>query len=160
MPHLGSLTHPYVLAAIYVAIPNAREIHIVVTNTTWHLALAAALVGFASSPRTWRGRLFEERAWTEAGLICTHRAAALCQQWNDCDNALTLDDFGNFEEDPVRIRGTRKDFLPAQGWSNFVRAQVQRRCFRLPALRQLVGNLRHGRHGGCIQLIELGKVLE
>ena len=47
------------LAAIYVAIPNAREIHIVVTNTMWHLALAAALVGFGSSPRTWRGRLFD-----------------------------------------------------------------------------------------------------
>lgn len=47
------------LAIIYVAIPNAREIHVVLTNTQWHLALAAALVAFASSPRTWRGRLFD-----------------------------------------------------------------------------------------------------
>ena len=29
-----------VLAAIYVAIPNAREIHIVATNTMWHLAVS------------------------------------------------------------------------------------------------------------------------
>jgi hypothetical protein len=47
------------LAAIYVAIPNAREIQIVITNTMWHLALAAVLVGFAASPETWRGRLFD-----------------------------------------------------------------------------------------------------
>jgi hypothetical protein len=47
------------LAVIYVAIPNAREIHVVLTNAQWHLALAAALVAFSSSPRTWRGRLFD-----------------------------------------------------------------------------------------------------
>ena len=48
-----------VLAAIYVAIPNAREIHIVVTNSMWHLAVAAVLIAFASSPQTWRGRVFD-----------------------------------------------------------------------------------------------------
>ena len=47
------------LAALYVAMPNTREIHIVATNTQWHLALAALLVAFASSPRTWRGRVFD-----------------------------------------------------------------------------------------------------
>jgi hypothetical protein len=31
----------------------------VLTNAQWHLALAAALVAFASSPRTWHGRLFD-----------------------------------------------------------------------------------------------------
>lgn len=48
-----------VLAAIYVAIPNAREIHIVVTNSMWHLAVCAVLIAFASSPQTWRGRVFD-----------------------------------------------------------------------------------------------------
>jgi len=47
------------LAAIYIALPNTREIYIVATNTQWHLALAAALVAFAGSPQTWRGRLFD-----------------------------------------------------------------------------------------------------
>jgi hypothetical protein len=53
------LTTRMVLAAIYVAIPNAREIHIVATNTMWHLALAAVLVVFAIPPRTWYERLLD-----------------------------------------------------------------------------------------------------
>ena len=48
-----------VLAAIYVAIPNTREIHIVATNSMWHLAVCAVLIAFAASPRTWRGRVFD-----------------------------------------------------------------------------------------------------
>ncbi len=44
------------LAAIYIALPN-QEIHVVLTNSQWHLAVAAALVAFASSPQTWLGRL-------------------------------------------------------------------------------------------------------
>jgi hypothetical protein len=47
------------LAALYIALPNTREIHVVATNSQWHLALAAALVAFAASPTTWRGRLFD-----------------------------------------------------------------------------------------------------
>jgi hypothetical protein len=47
------------LAVIYVAMPNTREILIVATNTQWHLALAALLLAFASSPRTWVGRVFD-----------------------------------------------------------------------------------------------------
>jgi hypothetical protein len=47
------------LAAIYVAMPNTREILIVATNTQWHLALAALLLALADSPRTWLGRLFD-----------------------------------------------------------------------------------------------------
>jgi hypothetical protein len=47
------------LAAIYVAMPNTREILIVATNTQWHLALAALLLALANSPRTWLGRLFD-----------------------------------------------------------------------------------------------------
>jgi hypothetical protein len=47
------------LAAIYVAMPNTREILIVATNTQWHLALAALLLTLADSPRTWLGRVFD-----------------------------------------------------------------------------------------------------
>ena len=48
-----------VLAAIYVALPNSREVNIVATNSMWHLAVAAVLIAFAVSPQTWRGRVFD-----------------------------------------------------------------------------------------------------
>jgi hypothetical protein len=64
----ASLPTRMLLAAIYVALPNAREIHIVATNAQWHLALAAALVAFASSPQTWRGRVFDIALMLAAGL--------------------------------------------------------------------------------------------
>ena len=57
--NLASMPTRMLLAALYVALPNAREIHLVATNTQWHLALTAALVAFACSPQTWRGRLFD-----------------------------------------------------------------------------------------------------
>jgi hypothetical protein len=56
---LAELPTRVMLAAIYVALPNASEIHIVATNSQWHLALAAALAALASSPRTWTSRLFD-----------------------------------------------------------------------------------------------------
>ena len=55
----ASLPTRILLALLYVALPSSSEIHVVLTNAQWHLALAAALVAFASSPRTWRGRLFD-----------------------------------------------------------------------------------------------------
>jgi hypothetical protein len=42
-------------AALYVAIPNAQEINVVLTNSMWHLALAALLLAFSSAPRSWLG---------------------------------------------------------------------------------------------------------
>ncbi len=56
------------LAAIYVALPSTREIHVVLTNAQWHMALVAALLAFAASPRTWRGRLAMEFSLLIAGL--------------------------------------------------------------------------------------------
>jgi hypothetical protein len=53
------LTTRVLLAAIYIGVPNSREVHIVLTNTQWHLALAEALLAFASTPRSWSGRLFD-----------------------------------------------------------------------------------------------------
>jgi hypothetical protein len=53
----GSLPARILLAAIYVAVPSAREIHVVLTNAQWHMALVSALLSFAASPRTWRDRV-------------------------------------------------------------------------------------------------------
>jgi hypothetical protein len=55
----ASLPTRLLLAALYLAMPNTREILIVATNTQWHLALAALLLALASSPRTWLGRAFD-----------------------------------------------------------------------------------------------------
>ncbi len=54
----GSLPFRLGLAAIYLAVPNV-ELHVVLTNTQWHLAVAGALIAFASSPQTWYGRAFD-----------------------------------------------------------------------------------------------------
>ncbi len=51
----GGLRFRLLLCALYIALPNTREIHVVATNAQWHLALAALLLAFASAPRTWRG---------------------------------------------------------------------------------------------------------
>lgn len=48
-----------VLAAIYIALPNAREVHVVLTNGQWHLALAESLLAFARPPQSWPGRVFD-----------------------------------------------------------------------------------------------------
>jgi len=46
-------------AAVYVAIPNAREIHIVCTNSQWHLALIMALLAFTEAPQSLAAKVFE-----------------------------------------------------------------------------------------------------
>ena len=52
----GPLSIRCVYAAIYVALPNTYEIHVVLTNAQWHFALALALLTFASPPESWVGR--------------------------------------------------------------------------------------------------------
>lgn len=46
-------------AALYVMLPNSREIHVTITNTHWHLALAACLIGFSNTPHSWTWQLFD-----------------------------------------------------------------------------------------------------
>lgn len=46
-------------AAIYIAIPNAREVHVVCTNAQWHLAVSELLLAFAAPPRRVFGRIFD-----------------------------------------------------------------------------------------------------
>lgn len=56
-------------AIVYVAIPNAREIHVVCTNCHWHLALAELFLAFAEPPRTTVGRIFDVAMFL-LGSIC------------------------------------------------------------------------------------------
>jgi hypothetical protein len=64
----GPLPLRLVYAAVYVAIPNSREIHVVLTNSQWHLALAEALLAFAASPLIWRGQLLDGLFFLLAGF--------------------------------------------------------------------------------------------
>ncbi len=55
----GPLFLRCVFAVIYVVLPNSLEVHVVVTNAQWHLALAMALIAFAEPPVSWGGRLLD-----------------------------------------------------------------------------------------------------
>ena len=55
-------------ALLYVATPNAREIHVVLTNSQWHLALIAPLLVFSAPPRGWPGRVLDLCAVTLFGF--------------------------------------------------------------------------------------------
>ena len=53
----GPLPVRLLMAALYLAIPNAPEVHIVLTNAMWHLAVLQALLAFSVPPLQWRGRV-------------------------------------------------------------------------------------------------------
>jgi hypothetical protein len=53
----GPLPVRMLMAVIYIAIPNAPEVHIVLTNAMWHLAVLQALLAFSAPPFGWRGRV-------------------------------------------------------------------------------------------------------
>jgi hypothetical protein len=46
----GPLLVRFLMAAVYLALPNAGEIHVVLANSQWHLALAACLLVLANPP--------------------------------------------------------------------------------------------------------------
>ena len=52
----GSLQARLLMAAIYIAIPNASEIHVVATNAQWHMVVVEMLLAFADAPTRWIGR--------------------------------------------------------------------------------------------------------
>ena len=56
------------MAALYIAIPDAPEIHVVLTNAVWHLALLQALLAFSVPPLSWRGRISDILLFGIAGL--------------------------------------------------------------------------------------------
>jgi len=55
----GSLRYRALMAAIYLALPNVREIGAILTNSQWVLALAAFLVLTASAPKSLAGKVFD-----------------------------------------------------------------------------------------------------
>lgn len=55
----GSLRYRTLMAAIYLALPNMREIGAIVTSSQWILALCAFLILVASPPRSFAGRIFD-----------------------------------------------------------------------------------------------------
>jgi hypothetical protein len=55
----GPLRVRMLMAALYIAIPDAPEIHIVLTNAMWHLAVLQALLAFSAPPLSWRGRVLD-----------------------------------------------------------------------------------------------------
>jgi hypothetical protein len=64
----GSLSMRMLMAAIYVAMPNSSEIHVVLTNAQWHFALLLILLGFGGAPRTWFGHLLDVVLFTIGGV--------------------------------------------------------------------------------------------
>ena len=64
----GPLPARLVMAALYLAIPDAAEIHVVLTNAMWHFALLQALLAFSLPPLTWRGRLCDLLVFTIGSL--------------------------------------------------------------------------------------------
>ncbi len=55
----GSLPLRLVMGFLYIALPNSRELDVVITNAQWHLALLACILVLASSPVTWKWRVFD-----------------------------------------------------------------------------------------------------
>jgi hypothetical protein len=53
----GPLPVRMLMCALYIAIPNAPEVHIVLTNAMWHLAVLQAVIAFSVPPLSWRGRI-------------------------------------------------------------------------------------------------------
>jgi hypothetical protein len=53
----GPLPVRMLMGMIYIAIPNAPEVHIVLTNAMWHLAVLQALLALSVPPLGWRGRM-------------------------------------------------------------------------------------------------------
>jgi hypothetical protein len=53
----GDLRMRMLMGAVYLAIPDAPEIHVVLTNAMWHFALLQAIVALSLPPLAWRGRL-------------------------------------------------------------------------------------------------------
>jgi hypothetical protein len=56
------------MAALYIAIPDAPEIHVVLTNAMWHLALLQALLAFSVPPLSWRARVSDVALFAIAGI--------------------------------------------------------------------------------------------
>lgn len=64
----GPLSLRVLFVAVYLVLPNAKEVHIVLTNSQWHLALSAVLLAFAAPPKRRSGRFFDCLVFLVGGL--------------------------------------------------------------------------------------------
>ncbi len=64
----GPLPVRILMAVVYIAIPDAPEIHVVLTNAMWHLALLQALLAFSVPPLSWRGRVSDILLFAIGGI--------------------------------------------------------------------------------------------
>lgn len=64
----GLLTTRMLFAGLYVAAPHAREVHVVLTNSQWHLALVLPLLLFAAPPAGRTGRVLDVLLFALAGF--------------------------------------------------------------------------------------------
>ncbi|HTZ59241.1 MAG TPA: hypothetical protein VMB49_14135, partial [Acidobacteriaceae bacterium] len=72
------------MAVLYIVIPNAPEIHIVLTNAMWHFAVLQALLAFAQPPQSWRGRLVDVLVFgigTISGPFCILLLPCVAAYW-------------------------------------------------------------------------------
>ncbi len=64
----GPLPVRILMAALYIAIPDAPEIHIVLTNAMWHFAVLQALLAFSVPPLSLRGRVMDLLVFAIGGI--------------------------------------------------------------------------------------------
>jgi hypothetical protein len=64
----GPLPVRLLMAGVYVALPNAGEIHVVLASVQWHLGFAACLLVLGNPPATWRGKVFDSVVLILCGL--------------------------------------------------------------------------------------------
>ena len=80
----GPLPVRMLMAVVYIAIPDAPEIHVVLTNAVWHLALLQALLAFSEPPLSWRGRVSDVLLFGIGGLtgpFCILLLPAVVAYW-------------------------------------------------------------------------------
>ena len=80
----GPLRVRMLMAALYIAVPDAPEIHVVLTNAVWHLALLQALLAFSLPPLSWRGRVSDILLFGIGGLtgpFCILLLPAVVAYW-------------------------------------------------------------------------------
>ncbi len=64
----GSLPVRMLMALLYLTVPDAPEVHVVITNAMWHLALLQMLLAFSLPPLSWRGRVVDIVVFTVGGV--------------------------------------------------------------------------------------------
>jgi len=64
----GTLSIRLLMAAVYLALPNAGEIHVVLASAQSHLCLTACLLALANPPAHWRWKVFDAVVFLLFGL--------------------------------------------------------------------------------------------